>query len=92
MYGKTEVVGMTRATEDTSRKRGQMLRSTPLRRDECAAKRRSLAPPEQRHAKGGNVTVSLDPPPLGGTNVRQNRGRWHHQSNGIHGAAWEHDA
>ena len=43
MYGKTEVVGTTRATAYTSRKRDVMLRSTPLRRDECTAKQKFFA-------------------------------------------------
>ena len=53
MYGKTEVVGMTRATAYTSRNLDLMLGSTPL----------------------------------GVTNVRQNRSRWHEQS---HRGCW-HD-
>ena len=53
MYGKTEVVRMTRAMRYPRRKHDLMLRFTPLRSDGCTVKQRQIASPEHRSTWGG---------------------------------------
>ena len=65
LYGKTAVFRITRALEHFCREGVQMLRSTPLRSEDCMVKHGYFAPPERWSTFAGKGFRCLDPPPLG---------------------------
>ena len=82
MYGKTAVFRITRALEHFCREGVQMLRSTPLRSEDCMVKHGYFAPPERWSTFVGKRFRCLDPHPLGARIVWQNICISHHQSAG----------